>query len=184
MYSKTKALLNEVRNQENLTEIFEKSFCNGDIRSFEKNNELMQKIKQVNVFLNSSGDGIVSLDEIFKRGYNLFDIGITTLYLSFCFDEFRIVEGDFMPLSTTAYSTLGRHSWIETNETIFDVALMLEIKLEVAYNQLGYFPIQFEDSKKLNKDNNYIAKKNFATKKIRSDIAKKREIDYLKSSFI
>lgn len=184
MYSKTKALLNEVRNQDDLKEIFENGFSNGTIRSFEKNNELMQKIKQVNVFLNSPSDGIVSLDEIFKMGYNILDSGITTLYLSFCFDEFRIVEGDFMPLSKMACAPFGRHSWIETSDSIFDVALMLEIKLEVAYNQLGYLPIQFGDSKRLSRDNNYIAKKKFATKEIQSDIAKKREIDYLKSSFI
>lgn len=184
MYSKTKALLNEVRNKENLKEVFENGFSNGSIRSFEKNKELMQKLKNVNVLFNASDEGILSLEEIFKRDYNLLDIGITTLYLSFCFDEFRIVEGDFMVLSNTVYSPFGRHSWIETNESIFDVALMIEINKEVAYDQLGYFPIQFRDWERLNKDSKYIAKKKFANKKIRCAMAKKREVEYLKSSFI
>lgn len=184
MYSKTKALLNEVRNKEDLKEVFENGFSNGSIRSFEKNKELMQKMKNVNVLVKASDEGILSLEEIFKRDYNLFDIGITTLYLSFCFEEFRIVEGDFMVLENTFYSPFGRHSWIETKDSIFDVALMLEIESELAYKQLGYIPIQFRDSKRLNKDVNYVAKKKFAKKKIECDIAKKREIEYLKRSFI
>lgn len=120
--------------------------------------DLWEKISQINIF-GFCRDFL----QIFEIGLNIGHCGSTARYLSFIFDNFKIVEGRCDFLKGTEGSPNGEHAWLEVDDYVYDTTLLFKINKEYAYSVVGYSPIMVTDSDELKKDDIYFIQKQSAS---------------------
>lgn len=98
-----------------------------------------------------------TLEEIYQKGFNIGNCGLTSRYIARRFDEAELFYGCAKLLIGTKNAEKGNHAWTVINDYIIDSTLMLCIPITEA-KQLGYTPIKqiaHENARMLSEFNTY-----------------------------
>lgn len=141
-----------------ILETIQKHIQTGDINDFSP--ELFEKMKNTNIW------GFKSLYAVFENGINIGTCGSTAWAVSMCFEEFVFVSYGKVPfLAGTKNSDFGQHAWLEVEGNVYDTTLLMVIKKEVAYNVLGYNPMDTMTSELLKNEKVYSFQKEYSQDK-------------------
>ena len=80
-----------------------------------------------------------TLEEIYQKGFNIGNCGLTSRYIARRFDEAELFYGRATLLIGTKNSEDGDHAWTIINNHVIDSTLMLCIPINEA-EKLGYVP--------------------------------------------
>ncbi|MDD2505551.1 MAG: hypothetical protein PHF21_04725 [Bacilli bacterium] len=119
--------------------------------------ELWEKIEKQNI------RGISNFTDVFSRGLNIDRCTVAAKQLSYSFDECIIAGGTLKCLINSKSHTAkdGRHTWIISNNKIYDTTFMLVIDIDIS-KKLGY---KLENQYNPNIDPIYLAAKQFTNDK-------------------
>lgn len=98
-----------------------------------------------------------TLEEIYQKGFNIGNCGLTSRYIARRFDEAELFYGRATLLIGTKNSEDGDHAWTIINNHVIDSTLMLCIPINEA-EKLGYVPekqIEHECARLLSEFNVY-----------------------------
>lgn len=98
-----------------------------------------------------------TLEEIYQKGFNIGNCGLTSRYIARRFDEAELFYGHATLLIGTKNSEDGDHAWTIINNHVIDSTLMLCIPINEA-EKLGYVPekqIEHECARLLSEYNVY-----------------------------
>ena len=111
---------------------------NIDLVQFAWSQKLKEQILSITLD-NALESNASTLEEIYKKGFNIGHCGLTSRYLARKFDTATLYYGTATLLIGTKNSPNGEHAWTTLDGYLIDSTLMIAIPLEESI-KLGYIP--------------------------------------------